>query len=81
MINKYKEVLIEDGFSLAELMIGMALLAGATLGATKVMEMLAKQQRTGEIKSTLKQSMAILQKNIGNNLNSLSTSEFHEDYF
>ena len=78
---KYKEVFKEKGFSLAELLIGMGLLAGASLGATKVMEILNKQQRTGEIKSTLKQSMAQSQKLMGNNLNSLSEFEFNTKFY
>lgn len=78
-MRKFKdEFKTSRGFSLIELMIGMALLAGATLGASKVMEMLNKMSRSGEIKSELTQTLAINQKLIDINLNGLSDLEFNE---
>lgn len=76
-LKKYKK----HGFSLVELMIGMGILAGATLGATKVMEILGQQTRNGEILTSLKTSSAGMQKIMSDNLNGLSELEFNKRFF
>lgn len=80
---KFKEEFRKNnkGFSLVELMIGMGILAGATLGATKVMEIMNNQARTGEITAALKTTFAGYQKLFENNLNGLSELEFNNGVF
>jgi prepilin-type N-terminal cleavage/methylation domain-containing protein len=68
------------GFSLPELMIGMAILAGATLGASKVMEMMAKSTRDSEIRADLKVKYAAIDKDLTLNMSSLSDIEFNRDF-
>lgn len=70
----------KNGFSLPELLIGMAILAGATLGASKVMEMMAKSARDAEIRTELKVKYAALDKDITDSISSLSDMEFNKDF-
>lgn len=69
------------GFSLVELMVGMGILAGATLGATKVMEILGQQTRSGEILTSLKFGSATNQKLLDANYGGLANQEFNSNFF
>jgi len=70
----------KNGFSLIELMIGMGILAGATLGASKVMEIVASSSKDSEIRAELKQAYGRIDKDIGLNYRGLTDVEFNQEY-